>query len=84
MDSASSTHAVFLELTLTFLWIQAGAVQSGFHYAELTNLINLLADEDTPEALGLSPVLQCTLIQNESKSLHSTLSLLEASARSKG
>ena len=64
--------------------LQEIAIHSGFCYAELTGIINLLPDEDAPETLGLSPVLQRTLVQNESKSLRSTLSLLEVSARSKG
>ena len=66
-----------------FLCPQAAAVSPGFNYAGLTKLVEKLPDEDTASALALSPVLQCMLVQNESKMLHSTLTLFEASTRSK-
>lgn len=64
--------------------MQPGAISPGINYSVLTKLIDMLPDEDTPSALGMSPVLQSTLIENESRALHSTLCLLETSARSKG
>ncbi len=64
--------------------MQKKAVRPGSSYDKLTMLIEELPDKDTPSALGLSPVLQSTLIKNESKSLISTLRQVDISSRSKG
>ena len=64
--------------------MQSGSVSPGLRYDVLAQLIESLSDEDTPNALGLSPVLQSTLIRNESKSLLSMLCRLETTAKLKG
>ena len=63
--------------------MQSKSVTPGLTYKGVTKLVDDLPNEDEPSILGLNPVLHSTIAANDSKSLHSTLSLLETVATHK-